>query len=275
MPGMNPGPAARTSFSASFEFVAFCKAGNVAVFPQPARDHASRLGRCLGFFLSLLFVIAVCKGAECQVNADVGGGPNGLVSPRLAPPKPPVESELIYEGLVSYGHYKIFASGSGDFVYTAGVEYDRHEWGRLLWARLDYAAEFLPVILLREGNKPDIWGTPQAPGQHLVPGVGIFPFGFRLLWRDGKAWMPYLEGKYGIIGFSEKALSEKATYENFSMQSATGIKVRLNGRWDVRLGVFSDFHFSDAFIVPVNPGLDVMNANLGLVYHLHGPRVDK
>jgi hypothetical protein len=87
--------------------------------------------------------------------------------------------------------------------------------------------------------------------------------------------MPYLEGKYGIIGFTEKALSEKATYENFSMQSATGIKVRLRGRWDVRLGLFSDFHFSDAFITPVNPGLDVMSANLGIVYHLRGPRAER
>jgi len=41
----------------------------------------------------------------------------------------------------------------------------------------------------------------------------------------------------------------------------------MNERWDLRLGVFSDFHFSNAFIVPVNPGLDVMNANLGLVYN--------
>jgi hypothetical protein len=35
----------------------------------------------------------------------------------------------------------------------------------------------------------------------------------------------------------------------------------------LRLGLFSDFHFSDDFIVAVNPGLDVMNANLGLSYH--------
>jgi hypothetical protein len=31
-------------------------------------------------------------------------------------------------------------------------------------------------------------------------------------------------------------------------------------------------HFSNAFMVPINPGLDVMNANLGLTYHLDKDR---
>ncbi len=223
--------------------------------------------------LAILMTLGPWRGARCQSAAEALDSGTAMVTRRTVPPRPPVESELIYEGMASYGHYKIFASGSGDFLYTAGVEYDRNVWGRLLGARFDYVAEILPVVLLNEGNKPDIWGTPQAPGNHIVPGLGFSPIGFRLLWRDGKAWMPYLEGKYGMVGFTEKALSEHATYENFSMQSATGIKVKITGRYDVRLGLFSDFHFSDAFIVPVNPGLDVMNANLGIVYHLRGPRV--
>jgi hypothetical protein len=41
----------------------------------------------------------------------------------------------------------------------------------------------------------------------------------------------------------------------------------MSERWGLRLGLFSDFHFSNGFTVPVNPGLDVMNANLGLSYH--------
>jgi hypothetical protein len=46
----------------------------------------------------------------------------------------------------------------------------------------------------------------------------------------------------------------------------------LNDRFDLRLGLFGDFHFSDGFIVPVNPGLDVMNATMGLTYHLGSKR---
>ena len=46
-----------------------------------------------------------------------------------------------------------------------------------------------------------------------------------------------------------------------------GVQVKVDDRWGVRLGLFGDFHFSNAFIVPANPGLDVMNANLALSYH--------
>jgi hypothetical protein len=183
------------------------------------------------------------------------------------PARARVESELVFEGLASYGHYKIFASGSGCKLYTAGVEYDRHSWGRFLGARLDYVAEFLPVVLLDAPVTQDIWGEPTSPNRHIVPGIGISPIGFRMLWRDKKAIKPYLIAKGGIIGFTQKVLSQKATYENFSLESETGVNVKLNERWDLRLGVFGDFHFSNAFIVPVDPGLDVMNANLGLSYH--------
>ena len=49
-------------------------------------------------------------------------------------------------------------------------------------------------------------------------------------------------------------------------------KSGMNERFDLRLGLFGDYHFSDAFIVPVNPGLDVMNATMGLTYHLHSKK---
>jgi hypothetical protein len=45
------------------------------------------------------------------------------------------------------------------------------------------------------------------------------------------------------------------------------MQFHLRDRFDMRLG-FSDFHFSDAFIVPSNPGLDVMSYTGGLIYHL-------
>jgi len=189
-------------------------------------------------------------------------------NPQQSPPSARPESDLIIEGLASYGHYKIFASGSDCKLYTAGIEYDRHSWGRLLKARVDYVAEFLPVVLLHAPVTQDIWGTPTSPNHYILPGIGISPIGFRLLWRDKKAIRPYLEAKGGMLGFTHKALSQKGTYEDFSLQSATGLNVSMSDKWALRLGLFSDFHFSDDFIVPVNPGIDVMNANLGLVYHI-------
>ena len=186
----------------------------------------------------------------------------------IPPAKQPVEADLTVEGLASYGHYKIFASGSSCHLYTGGVEYDRNSWGRFLKARMDYAAEFLPLVLLDAPVTQDIWGTPTSPDRHIVPGIGFSPIGFRMLWRDHKAVKPYLTAKGGLLLFPQKVLSQQSTYVNFSLQSAMGVEAKLRPRVDLRMGLFSDFHFSNGFIVPVNPGLDVMNANLGITYHL-------
>jgi hypothetical protein len=181
--------------------------------------------------------------------------------------KQPVDSELTVEGLASYGHYKIFASGSGCKLYMGGVEYDRHSWGYFLRAQMDYAAEALPLVLLHAPLTQDIWGTPTSRYHHIVPGIGFSPIGFRMLWRSQRAIKPYLTAKGGILVFPQKVLSQEATYLNFSLQSAMGVEAKLTQRFDLRLSIFSDFHFSNGFIVPVNPGLDVMNASLGLTYH--------
>jgi hypothetical protein len=188
------------------------------------------------------------------------------------PAKPPVERDLIAEGLMSYGNYRIFASGYDDKLYTAGLEYDCHSWGYFLKARVDYVAEILPFVLLNKPLHTDQWGNPSPRNEknirQQVPGLGVSPIGFRLLWRSQSAIKPYLEAKGGILVFAKKAPAAQSSYENFSLQSATGVQIKMNERWDVRLGLFSDFHFSNAFVVASNPGLDVMNANLGLVYHM-------
>jgi len=231
------------------------------------RYHRSLAGSC---FLNrlllaatlLLFVPQALRAQETETPGEVEASVEA--SPHSAQP---VESEATIEGLGSYGHYKIFASGSDCHLYTAGIEYDRNSWGNLLKARVDYVAELLPLVLLDAPLTQDIWGTPTSPYHHVVPGVGFSPIGFRLLWRRNRAIKPYLTAKGGMLIFSQKVLSQKATYANFSLQSAGGVEVRLTPRFDLRLGLFSDFHFSNDFIVPVNPGIDVMNANLGLTYH--------
>jgi hypothetical protein len=189
------------------------------------------------------------------------------VGSQVSPAIQPVESELTVEGLASYGNYRIFASAEHFKLYTAGLEYDRHSWGSFLEARVDYVAEILPLVLLNAPEKSDVFGDPESKKRKVVPGVGISPIGFRMLWRSRKAIKPYLTAKGGILVFDQKVLSQVATYVNFSLQSAVGMEAKLTQRVDLRLGLFSDFHFSNGFIVPVNPGLDVMNASLGLTYH--------
>ncbi len=195
-----------------------------------------------------------------------------LVTATYHPPKPRPESEITVEGLVSYGNYHIFASGENCKLYDVGIEYDRHYWGHLFKARVDYVAEIMPMVLLNQPTLMDIWGNTQSQSRKTIPGVDISPIGIRWLWRDGKVIKPYLMAKGGALVFSQKPLSNKTTYENLSLQSAFGVEVRMNDRYDLRLGLFGDFHFSDGFIVPVNPGLDVMNATFGLTYHLGSKR---
>ena len=170
--------------------------------------------------------------------------------------------------MASYGNWRIFAAGRACQLYTAGIEYDRHSWGYFLGARLDYVAEILPLVILDTPTDMTPWGSPLTTNRKLVPGMAISPIGFRILWRDGKAIKPYFTTKGGIIAFDQKVLYKDASYQNFSFQTAVGLQTRLTHRVDLRLGLFSDFHFSNAYMVPVNPGLDVMNANLGLTYHL-------
>jgi hypothetical protein len=184
-----------------------------------------------------------------------------------------VEQEVIVEALYSYGNYKIFASGYDMQLYDAGVEYDRHSWGHFLKSQMDYVAEVLPFVLLDKPACTDKYGNPCQPHdksklvRQLVPGVCISPIGFRWQWLSHKRIRPYLEAKGGMLAFTHKVPATQASYENFSLQSAIGAQVMMNDRWGLRLGLFSDFHFSNAFIVDANPGLDVMNANLGVSYH--------
>jgi len=178
-----------------------------------------------------------------------------------------VESEIIYEGQGSFGNYKIFAQGEDSKLFSSGVEYDRHSWGCLLKARVYYVAEFLPFVLLDQPAVLNYYGIPESTNKQLVPGIGITPIGFRLLWRDGKSIKPYLMAKGGFLVFSKKAESPNASYENISLQSDIGVQIRLNQRMDLRLGV-GDYHFSNAFVVPSNPGLDVMSYTSGISFHL-------
>ncbi len=178
----------------------------------------------------------------------------------------PVDSELVFEGLGSFGHYHVFAFTWWSYLHLGGLEYDRHSWGKFIGARMDYVAEILPIVILKQPAHTDSFGDQLAPGFVTVEGLGISPAGLRMMWRDGKKWKPYYLIKGGVIGFTQKALSVDGSYENFSLQQSAGIQFTLNGRWDLRVAV-GDFHFSNAFVVPSNPGIDEMNLNAGLSYH--------
>ena len=179
----------------------------------------------------------------------------------------PVESELIFEGLTSVGHFHIFANSWWSSLSSGGIEYDRHSWGHFMGARMDYSAGILPVLILRQPSKTDHWGNPLSYSFETVPGVGVSPIGMRLLWRDGKRMKPYYVVQGGMTGYAKKAFSQDAAYENFSLKQGVGVQLKLTDRSDLRTG-FQVFHQSNGFAVPSNPGLDEMMVNAGFSYHL-------
>jgi hypothetical protein len=179
----------------------------------------------------------------------------------------PVESEIIFEGLQSFGHWKILAGPGSSYFSTVAIEYDRHSWGRLLGARFDYSADFMPVILLHQRSKTDEWGNPKSTTYETFPGIGIAPIGFRLLWFDGNRFRPYFITKGGMTGYTRKAFSQFSSYQDFSLQMSVGMQLKLTDRWDFR-GAFEYFHQSNGFSVASNAGLDAMTYRGGLSYHL-------
>ena len=193
--------------------------------------------------------------------------PSSIVSQESAPGKMAPESEIAFEGLNCFGHFHIFVGSWWSYFRVGGVEYDRNSWGRFIGARLDYVAEILPVVILQQPAITDEWGDPRSFNHKTVPGLGISPIGLRMMWRDGKRWKPYYVIKLGMAGFTEKALSQDASYENFSLQQSIGMQFGLTDRWDFRAGI-EHFHLSNGFVVPSNPGLDVMSYTGAIVYRL-------
>jgi hypothetical protein len=187
---------------------------------------------------------------------------------RVPPVRQPVESEIAQTSLISYGSHKLFGAAERCNIWTSGMEYDRHIWGYHLKSRMDYVVEVLPFVLLSEPAAADFWGNPKSPYQQLVHGVGLSPFGFRLLWRSNMRVKPYLIGKAGVIAFPKKVLSTDASYANFNFQGDFGLQIRLTDRVELRVDPLEYFHFSDGYLAASNPGLDELGAKFGLSYHL-------
>jgi len=197
--------------------------------------------------------------------------------PRLESPAPsphtPVESELVVESLNSFGHIHIFANSWWSEINTAGVEYDRHSWGTAIGARVDYSAEIMPVMILRMPLVTDVWGNRIDAGrtqQKTVPGIAVLPIGVRLMWNDRGRIKPFYSIKGGMTGYTQKAFSQYASYENFALDQTLGLQFRVSDRTDFRTGI-GVFHESNGFVVPSNPGLDALNWSAGVSYHLGGP----
>ena len=190
-----------------------------------------------------------------------------IVLPSQTAPRRPVETEVVFESLNSLGHIHLFSNASYSYLNLGAIEYDRHSWGRVIGADADYSAEFLPIIILRQPSKTDIWGNRLSQSYETISGIGILPVGVRLLWFDHASVKPFYGIKAGMIAYTKKAFSQYASYQDFALDQSVGLQFRLNHRIDLRTA-FGFLHQSNGFVVPGNPGLDEMNWSTGLSYHL-------
>jgi hypothetical protein len=230
-----------------------------------ARGQVRRpLLSCLCLLAVLTAIVPQAVQAQVSCRADEA---DREAAKKAGHPRP-VESQLVFEDQGSFGNYQIFAAGEDSKLFSAGVEYDRHSWGCFLGAQVYWVAEVLPFVLLDEPAVLNYYGVPRSTNKQHVPGAGVLPIGFRMQWRDGRVFKPYLMAKGGILGFTQKAESPNASYENFALRSEVGLAIRLTRKLDLRMGV-GDSHFSNGFVVPSNPGLDVMSYMGGIEWHLH------
>jgi hypothetical protein len=222
--------------------------------------------------VTLVCVVLAFLLVPHQLRAEDGGDSPVVTTAPKTPRQELQASELTVQGMVSYGNWRIFAAGRDASLYTVALEYDRHSWGYFLKSRVDYVAEILPFALFHGAVVTAPWGQPLTPARQNVPGIGFSPIGMRLMWFSNSKVKPYFTVKGGMIVFSKKVPASQASYQSFTMQQGIGVQTRLNPKFDLRLGLFGDFHFSNAFMVPINPGIDVMNASMGLTYHLDRDR---
>jgi hypothetical protein len=178
------------------------------------------------------------------------------------------ESEIGFGGMVSYGNWEFFAAGIHEWLYTGGLEYYRHSWGYFAGAQMDYAADFMPLVILKEPRTLNPYGVRRSkPGDDvLLHGIAFSPIGLRMQWRHDKTFKPYFSVLGGAIGFTKKALSPDASYFDFTLHETIGFYYKMTERVDMRVGLFGDFHFSNAYITSYNPGLDVMNSQIAFSY---------
>ncbi len=239
----------------------------------------------IGFDRSwLLKSTAICASmlvflAPCGACAE--SAPDSLTKPEMNPALKPETSDLFFETYLADDVFKFSGGEITSMIYYGGVEYDRHSltiyrnrfiriWNfpaGLAHARVSYVMEVLPVVLIRQPTQTDVWGDALVPTRKTVPGFAVSPLGFRWMWRDRKAVRPLWVVKVGEAVFTQKALGNNATYENFLINSVVGLQTRLSAHYDLRLA-YGYQHVSNGYSNNSNPGLDTLGPCFGIVYHM-------
>lgn len=202
--------------------------------------------------LSVLLTAAACTAPLLGQSRGIG----------------PARNELHIEGGDSVGNFHLFGYAENRRLVNLDVEYD-HAFQRLFRGELDYTASVLPVILMNEPAKYDASGRALTTNRQEQYGAGVFPVGFRLLWRRAGTLQPYGTAKGGSLYFKNRVLSTEGTHVQYSGEFSAGLEKAVTQRLGFRVG-YSDFHFSNGNTGRHNPGIDFMYFNGAVIYRFGG-----
>lgn len=201
------------------------------------------------------FCILMLQPAPCQQRPEIASsGP---------------ESEIAIESGTSVGNIHIFCFADNRRLTPFGFEYDRHSWGHLIGAHVDYVGEVLPVVLVNEPASYRLDSRALTSSRKVHYGFGLSPIGVRMMWRPDRGVSPYLIAKGGMIYFKDRILSAQSMKLNFTAQFGGGVETTLRSGLRLRVG-YSNFHISNGDVARRNPGIDFMFINAGLSFPLRG-----
>jgi opacity protein-like surface antigen len=140
----------------------------------------------------------------------------------------------------------------------AGPSYD----APLLWFTADLAAADVHIpatarpeaILLERTLRNEPLST---------RGLGTYPLGLRLEFRQWKKIRPFIAGQTGIFYFSDALPDERGHNVNFAAGLGGGLRMALTDRTVLTLG-YRYHHLSNGFRGSINPGLDANVLYLGV-----------
>ena len=145
--------------------------------------------------------------------------------------------------------------------------------GPLLW---EYTMDVIPYTEISDPRPEPILDSPcssnpecylrgAAFGPTSTSGVGFVPLGLQVRKAGAHGWSPYLSSSIGIVRYSRKVPTERASRVNAMLDVGGGTLVSLP-RTTTRLQVAYRFlHISNAGTAPANPGVAAHLFTVGLI----------
>jgi Lipid A 3-O-deacylase (PagL) len=199
------------------------------------------------FLLANIFLLSFASsGALPQYSAATDNSDAGGASPTQKSAPPIVYRELQIYGAQSFGYPQILSDLPGQRVTIVGLRLTtRTVYVRPRYFTLFWSADIKPLVLYSN----DIYGPRQYTyGGGAGPGLLGIPHNH---WKN----KPFFEVNGGFLAFTKNTPTPETRRVNMSFDFGPGIFLHAGENRAVKIGG-SFFHFSNAWTVKTNPGMD-------------------